>query len=145
MHERLVFKPDQPNPSVDHFRILKTIHTAWVWFGLFTKSYLYWSWLGLVFKTTSMRRGYDVYKNIILWGLYWRTATMPTRERQPCLSVCCAGCQEVTLGLSTMNERYWSCFLLAVLLPSTLLCSLPQASHAGQLEKIKILCGPKAL
>ena len=34
-----------------------------------------------------------------------------------------------------LNERYWPCFLLAVLLLSTLLCSLPQPSHAEQLEK----------
>ena len=42
---------------------------------------------------------------------------------------------EVTLGSSVLNERYWARFLLVVLLPSTLLCSLPQPSHVGQLEK----------
>ena len=41
----------------------------------------------------------------------------------------------VTLGSSTLNERYWARFRLVVLLPSTLLCSFPQPSHAGQLEK----------
>ena len=41
---------------------------------------------------------------------------------------------EVTLGSSALNERYWARFLFVVLLPSTLLCSLPQPSHAGQLE-----------
>ena len=40
---------------------------------------------------------------------------------------------EVTLGSSALNERYWARFLLVVLLPSTLLCSLPQPSHVGQL------------
>ena len=42
---------------------------------------------------------------------------------------------EVTLGSSALNARYRARFLLVVLLPSTLLCSLPQPSHTGQIEK----------
>ena len=38
------------------------------------------------------------------------------------------------IGASALNERYWARFLLVVFLPSTLLCLLPQPSHAGQLE-----------
>ena len=40
-----------------------------------------------------------------------------------------------TLGSSAFDEKYWPCFWLVVLLLSTLLCSLPQPSHKGQLEK----------
>ena len=42
---------------------------------------------------------------------------------------------KITLGSSALNESYWTCFLLVVLLPSTLFCSLPQPSHTEQLEK----------
>ena len=38
------------------------------------------------------------------------------------------------LVLAYLNERYWLRFLV-VLLPCSLLCSLPPAPHAGQLEK----------
>ena len=40
-----------------------------------------------------------------------------------------------TSGSTALNDRYWPCFLLVVLLLSALLCSLPQLSHLGQLEK----------
>ena len=42
------------------------------------------------------------------------------------------GCQGVHQALLHLTRP---CFLLVVLLLSTLLCSLPQPSHAGQLEK----------
>ena len=74
-------------------------------------------------------RGCNVYKNIL---------EASTEEQLLCQ--CKNGkhadpfAVEVTLGSSALNERYWNHFRLVVLLPSTLLCSLPQPSHAGQLE-----------
>ena len=38
------------------------------------------------------------------------------------------------LVLAYLNERYWPRFLV-VLLPCSLLCSLPPSTHVGQLEK----------
>ena len=38
-------------------------------------------------------------------------------------------------GSSMFDERYWPCFLLVMLLLSTLLCSHTQPSHVRQLEK----------
>ena len=73
-----------------------------------------------------------------LEGLYWKTATMPTqqwRENDNCADpFACDGCQDATLGSSALMRGTdpvfcWSCFC------STLLCSLPQPSHAGELEK----------
>ena len=75
-------------------------------------------------------RGYHVYKDIL---------EANTEEQLLCLrengNRADPFAVEVTVGSSALNERYWARFLLVVLLPSTLLCSLSQPSHAGQLEK----------
>ena len=71
-------------------------------------------------------RGYHIYKEI--WEASTKEQLLYQRESGDPIAV------EVTLGSSTLNERYWACFLLVVLPPSTLFCSLPQPSHTGQLE-----------
>ena len=65
-------------------------------------------------------RGYHVYKDI----LEANTEEQLLCQRENCN---CADpfAVEVTLGSSALNERYWARFLLVVLLPSTLFCSLP--------------------
>ena len=63
-----------------------------------------------------------------------------TRGKMECFSIeSCVGGYHVykartPLGLSYLNERYWP-RILAVLLPCSVLCSLPPSLHAGQLEK----------
>ena len=71
-------------------------------------------------------RGYHIYKEI--WEASTEEQLLYQRENSDLIAV------EVTLGSSVLNERYWARFLLVVLLPSTLFCSLSQPSHAGQLE-----------
>ena len=104
----------QPTPVQITFRMLKTIHAGggggWVWLVRLCKRLL------------CLQRN--------LGGQYWRTSTMPTWEWQPCWSVCCGGCQEATFGSSTLSEEVGLLCVFAF----SLFCSLPQSSHAGQLE-----------
>ena len=75
-------------------------------------------------------RSYQVYKDI--WEASTEEQLLCQREngnRADPFAV------KVTLGYSALNETYWARFLLVALLPSTLLCSFPQPSHAGQIEK----------
>ena len=109
---------------MDRFQVTKTIHTGggWVWLtvlktvraGVYLRDYA---------------RGCHVYKEI---------SEASTEEQLLCQRENCNRADPfavvVTLGSSALNERYWARFLFVVLLPSTLLCSLPQPSHAGQLE-----------
>ena len=65
-------------------------------------------------------RGYQVYKDI--WEASTEEQLLCQRENGNCADPFAV---EVTLGSSALNEKYWARFLLVVLLPSTLLCSLP--------------------
>ena len=63
-----------------------------------------------------------------------------TRGKMECFSVesCVGGYQvynaRTRLVLAYLNERYWPRVLI-MLLPCSLLCSLPLSPHMGQLEK----------
>ena len=108
-------KPDPTNPQHGSFLVTKNIRAggSWVWL---TKSCPHWS---LASETTREA------------ATYWKQLLCQC-ENGNCADLFAV---LVTLGSSALNKRYWDRFHLVVLLPSILLCSLPQPSHAGQLEK----------
>ena len=67
-----------------------------------------------------------------------RVARLSTLEMEHfSVESCVGGCHvykaQIPLVLAYLNERYWPRFLV-VLVPCSLLCSLPPSPHAGQLE-----------
>ena len=111
-------KPDPTNPSTDHFQD--------------TKNYPCWGWLGLTCKTTQeATTSTNTFGRPVQENNYYANVRMAT------MLVCLLWwlSRGYTLGSSVLNERYWPHFFLVVLMPSKLLCPLPQPLRVGQLEK----------
>ena len=113
----LSHKPGPTNPSADWFHD--------------TKKYPPRGWLGLACETAQeATTSTKTFGRPVLENSYYANARMVI------VLIRLLWCQASTLGSSVFDERYWLCFSVGRASAFyTLFCSLPQPSHAGQLEK----------